>query len=401
MIEDISILRMAMQHRLQSTTDTFHRYLFNQINWSNRLIGIKGYRGVGKTTMLVQYIKENFTDLSQVLYASLDNGWFQTHSLYELAQYHYMRGGTHLFLDEVHRYKDWQDVLKNIYDDFPSLHVVFTGSSMLHIGLNANDLSRRMRLYTLPVMSLREYVELETGITLPVCKLEKLLTNHLNIASKIVSKLPIQKYFESYLRNGCYPFYLEDREGFGQRLQETIWKVLENDWPSIEDINFATIQKTKRLLMVLSESVPLTPNMSQLFAAIETNREGGLKMLYTLEKAGVLLLCTSQNRSLGALRKPDKIYLGNSNLMFALTALPNMGTIRETFFYNQLVSSAHSILLPAKGDFKVDGKYIFEVGGSNKGYKQIRNEADSYLAVDNIELGDGNRIPLWMFGLLY
>ena len=401
MVDDISVLRMAMQHRLQETDSTFHRYLYQQINWSNRLIGIKGYRGVGKTTMIIQHIKENFPDLNTVLYASLDNGWFQTHSLYDLAQYHYMRGGTHLFLDEVHRYAKWQDVLKNIYDDFPSLHVVFTGSSMLNISTEANDLSRRMRLYTLPVLSLREYVELETGIAIPSYTLEKILKDHLNISARIINQLPIQKYFESYLQNGCYPFYLEDIEGFGFRLQETLWKVLESDWPSVEEVSFATIQKTKRLLMVLSESVPLTPNMSELFAAVETNREGGLRMLYLLERAGVLSLCSRKNKSFASLRKPDKIYLGNSNLMCALSAQPNIGTIRETFFYNQLVSASYEVLLPPKGDFKVNDRYLFEIGGANKGYRQIRNEPESFLAVDNLEMGDGNRIPLWLFGFLY
>lgn len=364
------------------------------------MIGIKGYRGVGKTTMMVQYIKENFSDLNQVLYASLDNGWFQTHSLYDLAQYHFMRGGTHLFLDEVHRYVSWQDVLKNIYDDFPSLHIVFT-SSMLKISADANDLSRRMMLYTLPGLSFREYVELETGISNPSFALEEIIQNHLNIAARIVGQLPIQKYFEGYLRNGCYPFYLEDIEGFSLRLQETLWKVLESDWPSVEDVNFLTIQKTKRLLMVLAESVPLTPNLTKLFAAVETNREGGLRMMYMLEKAGVLSLCSRKNKSLAALRKPDKIYLGNSNLMYAMSAQPNIGTIRETFFYNQLTAASYSVSLPAKGDFTVDDKYLFEVGGANKGFKQIRNEPYSYLAIDNLEIGDGNRIPLWMFGFLY
>lgn len=401
MVEDISILRMAMQHRLQYVTTNFHRDLYNQIDWKNRLIGIKGYRGVGKTTMLIQYIKEHFTDWNTVLYVSLDNGWFQTHSLYELAQYHYMRGGTHLFLDEVHRYRSWQDVIKNIYDDFPTLYIVFTGSSMLHLSSESNDLSRRVRLYTLPVMSLREYVELETGIILPSIAFDVLVHSHLNIAAEIINQLPIQKYFESYLKNGCYPFYREDIDGFGQRLQETIWKVLESDWPSVEEVNFITIQKTKRLLMVLAESVPLTPNLTQLFATIETNREGGLRMLYTLEKAGVLSLCSSKIRSVGALRKPEKIYLGNTNLMYALSVNPNIGTMRENFFYNQVVSSSHSVVLSKKGDFTVDDQYIFEVGGSNKGFRQIRNEPNSFLALDNIEIGDGNRIPLWMFGLLY
>lgn len=401
MIEDISILRQAMVNRLQATTTTFHRYLYPQINWDNRLIGIKGYRGVGKTTLVLQHIKESFTDLQSVLYASVDHGWFQTHNLYELAQYHQQHGGTHLFLDEIHHYKDWQTEIKNIYDDFPTLYIVFTGSSMLHINAQAGDLSRRLRMYTLHVMSLREYIALETGIELPTYPLEQILQNSVNIASRLSEQLTIQPLFEKYLCTGCYPFYKEKGDGFELRLQETIWLVLDRDWPALEEVNFATIQKTKRLLMVLSEAVPLTPNMTELFAAIETNREGGLRMLYTLEKAGLLALLSRQPHSIGMLRKPDKIYLGNSNLMAVLTANPNIGTMRETFFYNQLHSAGHEVTLSSSGDFVVNRDYTFEVGGPSKSFKQIRNLANSYLAVDNTPVGDVNRIPLWLFGLLY
>ena len=292
MIEDISILRQAMTSRLQATETKFHRFLYHKINWENRLIGIRGYRGVGKTTLVLQHIKETFPNRQVVLYASLDHGWFQTHSLYDLAMYHQQHGGTHLFLDEIHHYNNWQTEIKNIYDDFPTLYIVFTGSSMLHINTQAGDLSRRLRLYTMPVMSLREYIAIETGVEFSAYPLDQILSDSVNIASFISEQHIIQPLFESYLNNGCYPFYKEKGDGFEQRLQETIWLILERDWPALEDVNYSTIQKTKRLLMVLSEAVPLTPNMTELFAAVETNREGGLRMLYTLEKAGVLRLIT-------------------------------------------------------------------------------------------------------------
>lgn len=401
MIEDITVLRQAMANRLRATTTTYHRYLYPTINWENRLIGIRGYRGVGKTTLILQHIKESFPDKLMVLYASVDNGWFQTHSLYDLAEYHQQHGGTHLFLDEIHHYHGWQTEIKNIYDDFPTLHIVFTGSSMLHINSQAGDLSRRLRMYTLQVMSPREYIALETGMELPAYSLEQVLTDSINIASSLSERLIIQPHFEEYLKHGCYPFFKEEGDGFELRLQETIWLVLERDWPALEDITFATIQKTKRLLMVLSEAVPLTPNMTELFAAVETNREGGLRMLYTLEKAGLLALLSRQPHSIGMLRKPDKIYMGNSNLMSALTTNPNIGTIRETFFYNQLNSAGHEVTLSAKGDFIVDNQYTFEVGGAGKTFKQIRNIENSFLAVDNTSIGDVHRIPLWLFGFLY
>lgn len=401
MVEDISVLRQAMANRLLMTTATFHRYLYDQINWDNRLIGIRGYRGVGKTTLVLQHIKEHFPNRQTVLYASADHGWFQTHSLYDLAEYHHLHGGTHLFLDEIHHYLNWQTEIKNIYDDFPQLHIVFTGSSMLQINAKAGDLSRRLRLYTLQVMSLREYIAVEKGIVLPTYTLDQILTNSINIASEVSEQLTIQPIFESYLNHGCYPFYKEEGDGFEQRLQETIWTVLERDWPAMEEVNYATIQKTKRLLMVLAEAVPLTPNMTELFAAVETNREGGLRMLYTLEKAGLLALLSRQPRSIGALRKPDKIYLGNSNLMYSLASSPNIGTVRETFFYNQIHASGIDVLLAPSGDFLIDRQHTIEVGGPSKTFKQIRNIKNSFLAVDNTLIGDVNKIPLWLFGLLY
>lgn len=401
MVEEISILRQAMFNRLLNVTTAFHRYLFSQINWDNRLIGIKGYRGVGKTTLILQHIKEDFVDRQSVLYASADHAWFQTHTLYDLAQYHQQHGGTHLFLDEVHHYHNWQTEIKNIYDDFPSLHIVFTGSSMLHMNVEAGDLSRRLRMYTLQVMSLREYIAIEQELILPVFTLETVLNDSINIASQIAEQITVQPLFEKYLQHGCYPFYKEEGDGFEQRLQETIWLVLERDWPAIEEVNYATIQKTKRLLMVLAEAVPLTPNMTELFAAVETNREGGLRMLYTLEKAGLLALLSRQPRSIGLLRKPDKIYLGNSNLMNALSSDPNIGTLRETFFYNQLQSAGNEVLLASNGDFVINRKYTVEVGGASKTFKQIKGIENSYLAVDNTPIGDVNRIPLWLFGMMY
>jgi predicted AAA+ superfamily ATPase len=272
---------------------------------------------------------------------------------------------------------------------------------MLHINTQAGDLSRRLRMYTLPVMSFREYIAIETGLELPAYTIEQILSDSINIASIISEQGLIQPLFESYLNNGCYPFYKEKGDGFEQRLQETIWLILERDWPALEEVNYSTIQKTKRLLMVLSEAVPLTPNMTELFAAVETNREGGLRMLYTLEKAGVLRLITREPRSIGTLRKPDKIYMGNSNLMHALSSNTNIGTIRETFFCNQLLEAGHEVNLAKKGDFIVDSQYTFEVGGGSKTFKQIRDVQDSYLAVDNTPIGDVNRIPLWLFGFLY
>ena len=386
---------------VQQTTTGFHRYLYNKINWDNWLIAIKGARGVGKTTMLLQRIKENFADNPEkALYVSLDNLWFANHSLSEVVEYHYTHGGTHLFVDEVHKYPAWQTLMKNIADEYPDLHVVFTGSSMLKIDKSQGDLSRRMRDYTLNVMSFREFLCFEGVENVPTVTLPELLTYHVRLAMQITDGIKILPLFEKYLEYGCYPFYKRDFDGFAERLQKTVQTVLNEDVPAIEEITYPTIQKLQRMLMILAERVPQTPKMNELYAILETNREQGLRMLYLLQRAGLLHLLSTETKEFQNMTKPDKIYLHDPNLMNALTDMANIGTLRETFFINQ-VSAVAAVNYPRKGDFVVDGKYLFEVGGKGKKFTQIKDEPNSYLALDDIEIGTGNRIPLWMFGFLY
>lgn len=386
---------------VQLTTTSFHRYLYNEINWDNWLIAIKGARGVGKTTMMLQRIKENFADNPEkALYVSLDNLWFANRSLTEVVEYHYNHGGTHLFIDEVHKYPAWQTLIKNITDEYPDIHIVFTGSSMLKIDKSQGDLSRRMRDYTLNVMSFREFLGFEGVTELPSVSLSELMTNHGRIAMQITSDLKIMPLFEKYLKYGCYPFYKRDFDGFAERLQKTIYTVLNEDAPAIEEITYPTIQKLMRMLMILAERVPQTPKMNELYAILETNREQGLRMLYLLQRAGLLHLLSTETKEFQNMTKPDKIYLHDTNLMYALSENANIGTLRETFFINQ-VSAVAKTNYPRNGDFIVNGKHLFEVGGKNKKFTQIKDEPDSYLAVDDTEIGHGNRIPLWMFGLLY
>ena len=397
----IDSLYSTSMRLVQLTTTDFHRYLYEKINWDNWLIAIKGARGVGKTTMMLQRIKENFADNpEQALYVSLDNLWFANHSLTEVVEYHYNHGGTHLFIDEIHKYPSWQTLIKNIADEYPNLHVVFTGSSMLKIDKSQGDLSRRMRDYTLNVMSFREFLEFEGITTISPTSLLKLMTNHVGIAMSITAEVKILPLFEKYLKYGCYPFYKRDFDGFAERLQKTIYSVLYEDIPTIEDITYPTIQKLLRMFMILAERVPQTPKMNELYAILETNREQGLRMLYLLQRAGLLHLLSTETKEFHNMTKPDKIYLHDTNLMYALSENANIGTLRETFFINQ-VSSVAAINYPRKGDFIIDGKHLFEVGGKNKKFTQIKDEPDSYLAIDDTEIGHGNRIPLWMFGLLY
>lgn len=392
----------ASNRKINAIKLDYKRSLYSEINWNNRLIGIKGPRGVGKTTLILQHIKESFEDRSKVLYVSLDNLWFASNSLGELVEYHYSHGGTHIFLDEIHRYKyeEWQGLMKNIYDDYPELRIVYTGSSMLQMEASGGDLSRRLRVYDMPGMSFREYLAFEKVLDYRILSLEEILSDHVNICSDIASSIRILPHFERYLKCGYYPFYKEDGDGFEQRLQEVARQIIEYDLPAVEDVEFTTIQKAKKMLMILAVQVPFVPNMTLLYQELETNREQGLKILYALEKGGLLGLLRTKVKALKHLSAPDKIFLDNTNLMYAVSDNVDIGNMRETFFWNQL-SRHHVVNAPAKGDFEVSGKYLFEVGGRKKSFEQIKDVKDSYLAIDQIEIGNGNKIPLWLFGFLY
>ncbi|MBR4535435.1 MAG: AAA family ATPase [Bacteroidales bacterium] len=397
---DVKILYDNSIRKIYNVNTDFKRYLYPTINWNNRLIGIKGARGVGKTTLVLQHIKETFKDVEKVLYVSMDDLWFTSHSVMDLVDYHVTHGGTYIFMDEIHRYDHWQTLIKNIYDHYNDLHIVYTGSSMLELDAKEGDLSRRLRSYELFGMSFREFLWFEGIAQLQAVTLEKLLQKHLRLALELTSKVKIIPLFEKYLKCGYYPYYAEEGDGFYQRLQGTIRQVLESDLPAVEDISFATIQKIKKMLMILAQRVPQTPKMSELYAQLETGRDQGLKMLHLLDRAGLVSLLSSEAKSLKQLSKPDKIYLGNPNLMYCLSQNIDTGTLRETFF-NNLLRVAHSLVLPSKGDFLVDEKWLFEVGGKTKDFSQIKDIPNSFLALDGIEFGQGNRIPLWMFGLLY
>ncbi|MBQ4007819.1 MAG: ATP-binding protein [Muribaculaceae bacterium] len=378
----------------------FKRYLYNQINWDARIIGIKGARGVGKTTMLLQHILENYEDIDKTLYASLDDFWFATHSLMDLVEWADQHGITRLYLDEVHRYEQWSETLKNIYDNYPDLSVVYTSSSLLLMDYGKVDLSRRQTTYMLYGMSFREYLAFEDIVHVDPIPFDDLLQHHVQHAMRIVQKTKLASHFEDYLSHGYYPFYRESGVDYPARLRETVSVVIENDLPAVENMTFETIQKVKKLVMIISERVPFEPKMSELWRQLATNNELGLRMLYSLDKAQILSLLTSKAKNYKFLYKPDKIYLGNTNLMHVLCPQVNKGNERETFFMTQMMAE-HDVKSPLKGDFMIDDRFLFEVGGRKKTFEQIADIPNSFLAIDDTEIGQGNRIPLWLFGFTY
>jgi predicted AAA+ superfamily ATPase len=374
------------------------------IFWNDRLFAIVGARGAGKTTMMLQYIKLHL-DVKKALYVSLDDLFFSNNRLVDVAAQLSLQGITHLFVDEIHKYpyETWAQELKNIYDTYPDMHIVFSGSSMLEIYKGNADLSRRAVQYELRGLSFREFLEFENVIKLKPISLEDLLKNHIAIASDIVKRINPEKIillFARYLKTGFYPYYKENPENYALRVANVINTVLEGDLPSIEKIEFMTTLKIKRLLGIIATLAPFTPNISELSKNINTTRTHLLKGIDYLERARILGLLRAKN-SMGNMSKPEKIYFDNTNIAYALGgAEANIGNVRETFFFNQL-RALGEVTSSNKGDFIVQGKYTFEVGGAKKSFKQIADIPDSYLALDNVETGYGNRIPLWMFGLLY
>ena len=401
-MEDIEIQQLYDNYhrKIAKISLDFKRYLYSKINWNARMIGIKGARGVGKTTLLLQHILDNYKDLDQTLYVSLDDLWFTTHKLMDLVDWADRHGITRLYLDEVHRYKEWSETLKNIYDSYPDMGIVYTSSSLLAMDNAKVDLSRRQTLYMLYGMSFREYLAFENAVDISPLSMDELLHDHVRYAMQMMKDIKIAPVFESYLDHGYYPFYREVGDDFHMRLREVLSVVMDTDVPAVENVSFDTVQKIKRLLMIICEHVPFEPNMSELWKQLSTNNELGLRMLYALDRAQILTLLTTKAKSYKYLYKPGKILLNNTNLMHVLCPVVEKGNERETFFLSQMIV-AHDVKMPQKGDFLVDDQYLFEVGGKGKTFDQIKDLPQSYLAVDDMDVGLTNRIPLWMFGLLY
>lgn len=379
----------------------FERYLLNQLPWDQRLLGIKGARGVGKTTIFLQYIKKNYGLSSKALYVSLDNIYFSDNRLSDLVEDFVNQGGMHLFVDEVHKYPDWSVELKNIYDNYPNLKVAFTGSSLLEILNSRADLSRRALVFEMQGLSFREYLSFRHRIEITSLTLEELLNNHTQIALQLDSQFKALPLFEEYLRVGYYPFYQENPNLYYKQLQEVINMILEIELPLLRRTDTNLIFKIKQLLYIISQSVPFKPNVSALANKIQVTRKTIIDNLLHLADASVINTIYKDQFGVSSLQKPEKIYLENTNFIYALSPEePNIGNVRETFFLNQLRQN-HRVTYHDKADFTVNENYVFEIGGKNKGKSQIAGLDNAYIVQDQIAFGIDNTIPLWLFGLLY
>lgn len=382
-----------MEDLLRQTPTTFKRYMFDRIAWNSRMVGIVGPRGVGKSTMILQYIIENRNKEEQ-LYVSADHTYFSTHSLVDLADDFIKEGGKKLFIDEVHKYKGWSSELKQIYDVHPELSIVFTGSSVLDIHKGEADLSRRALIFNMQGLSFREYLELFHDIKISTYSIDEIVENMVEIAD-IKHPLPI---FRDYLRTGYYPFSKED--GFEIRLQQVITQTIESDIAQYADLNASTARKIKRMLAIVSELSPYKPNALNLATEIGVSKNNVPDYLLYLEMAGMIGQLRDDTGGMRGLGKVEKVYVDNPNLMFAMSSNnPDIGNIRETFFYNQLRVN-NDVISSKESDFKIDSR-VFEVGGAKKGKKQIENLPEGFVVKDDIEFGHGNVIPLWHFGFNY
>lgn len=388
---------------LQLTSTKIVRVLMERINWDAQLIAIRGPRGVGKTTLLLQYIKLNYEKYSrEVLYCTLDSVYFSNHTLLELVDTFYKNGGKHLFLDEVHKYPTWSKEIKEIYDLYPDMRVVFSASSLLNI-LNADaDLSRRCIPYEMQGLSFREFLWFYKGLELPVCTLEEVLTSPEAICAKVNETCRPLPFFKEYLQFGYYPFYLRNQTDYYTSIEQVVNFIIETELPQLCGVDVSNVRKIKALLGILATSVPFEVDISKLSTTIGIHRNTVIEYLNSLERSKLLHLLYADLLSVKKMQKPDKIYLDNPNLLYALASHPvKIGTVRETFVVNQLSYNNEIEYGKKTGDFKVNGRYILEVGGEGKTYDQIADIPHSYILADETETPYRCKLPLWIVGFLY
>lgn len=393
-----SILRQASAFILARPQPSYQRFLHQKIDFKETLIGIKGARGCGKTTLLLQHATAAKLEPAQVLYIACDHPAMVDLSLYELAQTFYQEGGQLLLFDEIHKSKNFATHLKAIRDTL-DLQVIFSGSSAFRLEHELGDLSRRAVVYDLPVLSLREFMEIETGQAFDSISLPALLEQHVNLAQQIMRQVRPIEQFKKYLSYGAYPFYRESLDNYPRKLLEVINQTIDSDLAGIYSIEAGKLDKLKKLLYMLCSTDPVELNISKLSAAVGTSWATLAKYLERMQ-AGNLIHIVRAGSGMRTVNKPDKLLLDNGNLFQVLCASPNSGSLRESFFVSQL-SYQHQVHYHDQGDFSVDEQWIFEIGGANKSLKQLKGQAQSYAALDDIVVGDGRRVPLWMFGMLY
>jgi predicted AAA+ superfamily ATPase len=405
---DFSLFFEEQQRLLANVVLKHKRYLYSQISWEQRCLLITGQRGVGKTTLMLQHLKEHYDRSPKALYISVDNPYFKNISLYEFASEFEKFGGEILYIDEIHKYSEWSTHIKSIYDA-GKLKLVISGSSMIQIHEQEADLSRRVRLYRLANLSFREYLSFKNIAEFESISMEKIFSDHTSIASGISQQIKPLMYFKEYLLNGCYPFIIEHNQSYTHHLIGVINQILEVDMPYATNIKHAQIDKIKKLVYLLSTSVPMKPNISKLAMTIEVSRPTLMEYLYYLELGSLVNSVNQQARGYGVVSKPDKLYMYNTNLMHAISHNADKGTQREAFFVNQIKSALYNepklinedLLLAAQGDFLVENRYTVEIGGKNKSFKQVKDITSAFVVADDIEVGFGNKIPLWLFGFLY
>ena len=378
------------------------RQLMDSVNWEKQLVSIRGSRGVGKTTLMRQYIRRKYgVNAGEALYCVMDSMYFTNHTLLEVAERFHLMGGKHLFLDEVHKYPTWSKELKEIIDLWPDMKITFTGSSLLQI-LNADaDLSRRVLSYDMAGLSFREFLHFYKGIELPSYTLDEILSDADTICQKVCEVCQPQALFEEYLRVGYYPFYDRDEQEYYSRIENVVSFIIDQEMTQFCGVDPAYTRKLKAMLLFLANNVPYDVSIAKLASYLEINKNTVLSYLSSMQKAELLNLLYTDNKSVTKMQKPDKIYLHNPNLHYALSTEQKIGTIRECFVVNQLSNSHNIEYGKAEGDFKIDGKITVEVGGKDKSFDQIADIPNSYVLADSMEFPIGKKLPLWLVGFLY
>jgi predicted AAA+ superfamily ATPase len=389
------------EYLLSNTKLDFKRFLFNEIKWNNRLIGIKGARGTGKTTLSLQWLKQQNLQVTKAAYFSLDDLYFTNHSLKDTIAQFYKQGGKILVLDEVHKYKKWSLEIKNIHDTYTGIKIIFTGSSIIDISRQEGDLSRRAVVYELPGLSYREFLSLKYNLQLPVFSLNDILIDASTLKKQLPNSFRPLEYFNEYLQTGYYPFMMEDKETVHQKINQLIRTIVEYDMAELKDFDIRNAKKILQLMYVIAQQVPFKPNLVSLAEKTNIHRNSLNNYLYYLEQAKLISLLQPAGKSTAILQKPEKIYLNNTNLLYALAEQQvEKGNLRETFFLSQL-NVVSKIAMPKQGDFFIDKKYTFEVGGKDKSKKQIAGIKNGWVVKGDLEFPVGNELPLWMFGCLY
>jgi hypothetical protein len=391
---------VEQSHRIiNSVRSDYKRFLYYKINWNNRLIGIKGARGTGKTTIVLQWLKSLNLPASTVLYLSLDDIYFSSNSLKETVDLFYKQGGKILGLDEVHKYRDWSLVVKNIYDFYPELKIIFTGSSIIELSKQKGDLSRRVIMYDLPGLSYREYLGIKNIAHFNPITLAEILEN--KVSGIMDQEFRPLTHFQNYLNYGYYPFGIDNEEDIYQRINQLVRTIVEVDMAAIESFDVRNAPKMLQLISIIAKQVPFKPNISELSEKTGIHRNTLNSYLYYLEQAKIIMLLFPAGISSALLKKPEKVLFNNTTLLSALgNGNINKGTLRETFFLSQ-ISSLYKVHYPKSGDFMVDEKYVFEIGGKTKSQKQLTNIGNSFVVADDLEYSVGNKLPLWLFGFLY